>query len=108
MPKPNEDKTIRNYLDVGEVETIYNALSTYSMCNPTLPEDEKENVRKLLKIFPLNQQYFPDNPDDPVFKFLTPRLKSTLNKALGEYCGCKGAPDLENVYYLLAELNKIK
>jgi hypothetical protein len=104
MPNHNEEKTWRNYLDVDEVETIYNALSSYIHLNPKSPD--LDNARKLLKIYPRNEQFVPDTPEESTFKHLDSSLRDTLKKVLREYCGYKTAPDLENAFWLLHELER--
>jgi hypothetical protein len=106
MPNHNEEKIIRNYLDVDEVETINNALEFYAVCK--IGSIDKGKVNRLLKMYPRNIQFFPDTPNEPTFRHLTKDLRDTLMKALGEYCGCEEAPDLENAYWLLHELKRIE
>jgi hypothetical protein len=106
MPNHKEEKMWRNYLDIDEIKTICNALSSYIYVNPKSPD--LNNVRRLLKIYPPNKQFFPDTPEEYTFKHLDSGLRDTLKKALREYCGSKKAlPDLENAFWLLHELERV-
>lgn len=83
---------------MGEVETINNALNYY-MKN----HHADTNVKKLLKIFPLTQNYHHESKKP--FDELVSHFKDTLKKALDDYCKQSPQPqDLENALKLLANL----
>lgn len=92
----NEGENLK-YLDVDEVETINNALNYY------VKRHSDKNVRKLLRILPLNRTY--DYTSGKPFDEFAPHFKDTLRNALNDYCNQSPAPqDLPNAQKLLSDL----